>query len=308
MSYKEKERIKAEALRDELLHDSGMGVFKGKERAFVLQNPELNLQYRIRNKAIRYFKKYNIQWWGGSLTGHLLSSQVSCVNHLFFLRNEKVLALRFLQNLNPDFVDVCEIDAGYIGFEVTGNGNYLGEGTATRGANCTSIDAAMIGQLNNGKKVLVFIEWKYTELYAKECKADGDSGDTRKKRYNHLISNPDSPISIPSSKIDNLYYEPFYQIMRQTLLAWQMVKHNDYGVEDWMHYEVVPENNIELRYKVHSPDFLQSSVEDAWKSVLKVGEKYQMISPQKLLKPFIFDNESTELSRSIVNYLNKRYW
>jgi len=39
-------------------------------------------------------------------------------------------------------------------------------------------------------------------------------------------------------------------------------------------------------------------------SVLKQSRKYQIISPQKLLKPFLFDKKFG----SLMNYLNKRYW
>ena len=308
MSYKQKQEKKQIEIRDSLFHDPGFGEFRSKDRPFVLKKAELNLHAKIRRQAIDYFDKYEVEWWGGSLTGHLLSSQVSCLNHLFFLRNEKDLALRLLQGLNKDFVDVCEIDDGFIGFEAISKGSYLNEGkTLKRGANCTSIDAMMIGKTITGKKILVLIEWKYTELYSKECKADGSSGKTRKARYNDLICDAKSPINAPKN-LDNLYYEPFYQIMRQTLLAWQMVENKDYDADDWMHIEVVPENNIDLRYKVHSPDFEQSSVEDAWKNILKDGDKYQMISPQRMLKPFIFDSKSTALTRSVINYLIKRYW
>jgi len=49
---------------------------------------------------------------------------------------------------------------------------------------------------------------------------------------------------------------------------------------------------------------MQSGIEEAWKSQLKEPEKYNVITPQKLLKPLIFDNNY----RSLITYLNKRYW
>ena len=71
-----------------------------------------------------------------------------------------------------------------------------------------------------------------------------------------------------------------------------------------MHLDIIPENNLNLRYQVPAPDMLQSGIEEAWKSQLKEPNKYNVITPQKLLKPIIFEAKY----RSLVNYLNYRYW
>ena len=53
------------------------------ERDFVLLNGEKNIFKPIRKEVIEYFSKNKISWWGGSKpTGHVLSSQIACVNHL----------------------------------------------------------------------------------------------------------------------------------------------------------------------------------------------------------------------------------
>jgi hypothetical protein len=94
--------------------------------------------------------------------------------------------------------------------------------------------------------------------------------------------------------------------MRQTLLVWQMTKNkaNELKADDWLHLDIIPENNLNLRYQVPAPDMLQSGIEEAWKSQLKEPNKYNVITPQKLLKPIIFEAKY----RSLVNYLNYRYW
>ena len=94
--------------------------------------------------------------------------------------------------------------------------------------------------------------------------------------------------------------------MRQTLLAWQMTKNkaNELKADDWLHLDIIPENNLNLRYQVPAPDLMQSGIEEAWKSQLKEPEKYNVMTPQKLFKPFIFDSNY----RSLITYLNKRYW
>ena len=67
---------------------------------------------------------------------------------------------------------------------------------------------------------------------------------------------------------------------------------------------VIPENNLILRYQVPAPDMIQTAIEEAWKSQLKEPEKYNVMTPQQLLKPLIFDNNY----RTLITCLNKRYW
>ncbi len=312
MNYRETERQKVVKIRDGFFKDPGGGHYKNMPRPFVLINPENNLWKGIRKDAIEYFKNNKIVWWSGATqpSGHLLSSQVNCLNHLFFLRKDREAALMILKNINTDFVEACpDFESGYIGFEVVSKQSYLGEAPIgkeqTRGANCTSVDAMMTGFLKNGEKVQVLIEWKYTELYPKADKSKGSSGITRKNRYDLLIDDKDSPINRTVS-IDNLYYEPFYQLMRQTLLAWQMTKHKEaeLNADDWLHLDVIPENNLNLLYQVTAPDLEQTGLEEAWKSQLKDPDKYNIITPQRLLKPLIF----LPKYRPFIKYLNQRYW
>ena len=88
MTYRERERKKAISIRDSMFKDPGNGVFLGKKRDFVLNEPALNLWEGIREDAKEYFKRNKIPWWKGDQdepTGHLLSSQVACLNHLYYL-------------------------------------------------------------------------------------------------------------------------------------------------------------------------------------------------------------------------------
>lgn len=313
MRYIESERNKSERALKEILKKDGGGIYKGKPRPFVLKVPEFNLHKSVRKNAIAYFRENNIQWWSGNSepTGHLLSSQVACINHLFFLREDESASLKILQGINPGFTKVFrDFEGGFIGFEVVSRDSYLNEvdpGKAqTRGANCTSIDAMMTGQLD-GNKIQILIEWKYTESYPNSYKGDGKSGKTRKSRYNDLIADSASPF-LKNTNLDQLYFEPFYQLMRQTLLGWQMTskshRQNELKASDWLHLDLIPENNLELRYKVPAPKLPQGNLENAWKSVLKNPEKYMMISPQELLHPILFDRKHT----SMINHLNARYW
>jgi hypothetical protein len=306
MNYREDERQRAIQLRDELFRDPGDGFYKNIKRDFVLSKPDLNIWTGIREDAIDYYKKYKISWWdsGDEPTGHLLSSQIACLNHLYFLRQREDAATLILRNINHKIQKALIIDTGFVEFEKVGSKKLGGEKHLTRGANCTSIDALMLGEDIYGKRILFLIEWKYTETYSSESKLKGVSGERRLKAYKELLSADNCPIAIENH--EHLYYEPFYQLMRQTLLGCEMVKRNEYNASDWIHIHVIPDKNKELKSNVTSPRLKNNgnNIEEAWKSVLKEPDKYISIDPKKLLLP-ISDCPDT---KSLLLYLEKRYW
>ena len=142
-------------------------------------------------------------------------------------------------------------------FEFIGEKPYLGEKSFTRGSNCTSIDAVMYGQDNNKKKILFLIEWKYTEEYSIENKYILE----RSSIYDKLILSNNSPFKEIDPKV--LYYEPFYQMMRQTLLGCKLKENKDHKCDDYIHVHVIPDENIELRNKITSPGLRGSDISEA---------------------------------------------
>lgn len=64
-------------------------------------------------------------------TGHVLSSQVACLNHLFPLSRDGKAATLLLQGLRPDMVEALPVGIHacdmFVEFEVTGGGSYLNE-------------------------------------------------------------------------------------------------------------------------------------------------------------------------------------
>ena len=174
----------------------------------------------------KYFERNSIAWWMGDEknepTGHLLSSQVACINHLYFLRQRKDVATAILQNVSDKIEEAVRVDGGYIEFEVIGKENYLGEKSHTRGANSTSVDAIMVGAKKDGANILILIEWKYTEEYREENKYIPE----RYNIYDRFLQDTNCPIN--TTDPEALYYEPFYQLMRQTLLGWKMIREKEY--------------------------------------------------------------------------------
>ena len=301
MSYTTEERNRMESLIDSgFFNDPGQGLYYGKPRPFVLSNPCLNLWDGIREDAIEYFEHYSIPWHKGGErkpTGHLLSSQVACVNHLYYLRQRKDLADSVVRGLGSGMTEAAILDTGFVEFEVIGKGPYLKERSWSRGATSTSVDAVMLGMRENGERTLILIEWKYTESYSQSSLYIP----ARAKVYDHLIRDPDSPINVESPA--SLYYEPFYQLMRQTLLGWQMVQNRDYGATEFIHVHVIPEGNDKLKTSVPSPDLLGKDMSDAWRFVLKEPEKYVGISPSEFLAPVVKNKDC----KAYLYYLQQRY-
>ena len=129
--FQEQERIKQiNHIQNTTLFDNskGGGYFKGKIRDFVLSNSINNLFSPIREDVVHYFKENNITWWGGNgPTGHVLSSQIACLNHLFHIRNDKESVLAILNNIRNEFIEVLPIPSDraetYIAFEVVSGDN-----------------------------------------------------------------------------------------------------------------------------------------------------------------------------------------
>ena len=173
MSFLERERQRLIEERDRQFKDPGLGLFFGKPREFVLSEAAANLWEGIRADAIEYFARNSISWWkgdGNEPTGHMLSSQVACVNHLYLLRQSPDLANAVLRAIDPEDVEAEVVGDGYVEFEFIGARQYLAERAFTRGANCTSVDAFMIGLTAHGGRRAFLAEWKYTGWYPREDK------------------------------------------------------------------------------------------------------------------------------------------
>ena len=90
--------------------DPGDGKFDDIKYSFVLENSENNFYQPVVKHAREYFKNNNIAWWkGDEPTGHTLSSQIACLNHLFPIRNDREAVLSLLHSFTRDFTDVMPI-------------------------------------------------------------------------------------------------------------------------------------------------------------------------------------------------------
>lgn len=317
MNYKDKQYERQELLIEKgVVFDgvAGGGRFRGKPRSFVLEIAEVNLFTPIRGKVLNYFKDNRINWWRGNKpSGHTLSSQIACLNHLAPIMNDAAAVMAIINGIRNEFTEVlpinCDKDPAYITFEVVSREDHLNEKYSSRGANCTSVDALVMAKHKSGKIYLIPIEWKYTEFYptfdkSKEGKMKS-KGLERQRRYNQLIDDSTQLVSLVKYEESIYYQDPFYQLMRQTLWVEQVIKHSPtecLQADDYWHIHVIPTGNDRLlnhKYKVSG-----KGMEDTWRSMLKDQSKYSIVDPATLLAPLATMTDY----HTLVEYLKARYW
>ena len=315
--------------------ERGNGKFRGKCYPFVLQQRGgyTNLYEPIRLEALSYFRDNNIVWWAGSSpTGHLLSSQIACVNHLMPLRKDPKAVLALINGIRNQFKAVlplpCDADESYIAFEAVSKSDYLNEGRPTRGSNCTSVDALVYAVDKNNERWIIPIEWKYTESYD-DCNSGDKSnegitymveniqtkktkGAARLDRYTDLIKKSHQLRSVPEFALGTTYplqgsiyfFEPFYQLMRQTLWAEQMLDNKvteDVKADHYLHIHVVPSAANDLLEKKYRPA-KGKNMEETWRSSIVDQSKYMIIDPQDFMQPI------KKTHPELWSYLYKRYY
>lgn len=309
------------------------GIWRPK--ADLLINSKNNLYPQIADEAILYFALNSISFHhleGDSdvgfciPSGHTLSSQIACINHLYPLRYDKDAVLSIAKQINSEIVDVLQIESdkflpGFISFEVISEIDHLNETKGnqklTRGTMCTSVDAMIYAKLENDNKIIIPIEWKYTENYHEDGKTDKDysienrgkekegKGKERLQRYSDLITCSEQ-LSLKKNdyKSSVYFFEPFYQLMRQTLWAERMIANNKSETnkaEEFIHVHVVPEKNKELLKYVYPASM--KGMKETWESCLTDINKYKLVEPKNLLA-----NIDKTKYQTLINYLTTRYW
>lgn len=272
------------------------GIYKSKPYSFCLprEHAEENLFPAIRQSAPAYFSDQKIKWHDGQdgkPSNHLCSSQVCCVNFLFPFANQPRSLAEVLRPVFPAIREMLPMENGqYVAFEWIGLKNYLsekirrGEGR-TRGANFTSADAAVMFERTDGKQEIVLIEWKYTESCGGASLKTAKSGTDRTAIYRPLLDRDDCPIgkSLLPRSFDALFYEPFYQFMRQQLLAHEMEPAHELGADKVTVLHVAPARNTEFQ-RVTSPELqpLGDTAIGVWKRLVTPSDRFVSISTEQL--------------------------
>lgn len=238
----------------------------------------------------QYFKHHQITWH--KERGHLCSSQVACLNFLFPLGTQPDALADLLRATRapgmPTITGVLEIEPGsespYVAFEYIGPDDVplIGEQRPgrkrTRGANCTSADAAVLVETEGGHRELLLIEWKLTESYGRSPLRYSKSKTDRCAIYEGARSKY-GVLRSETPEFEAYFFDPTYQLLRQQLLAAALESHQVLGAERVRVLHISPEANREL-HRVTSPALRAhgDDVFDVWKGSLARPDRFIRVS------------------------------
>ncbi len=236
---------------------------------------------------------------------------MACVNFLLPLAGMDGALAAVLHAVDDDVKDIVPIEhkgnTSLVEFEWIGEERPLERVRRwKRGERVTSVDALMVAHTDIGRRVY-FLEWKYTESYS----PSNYKGNTRHyPAYSALYASESSSFN-GTAPMDELLYEPFYQLMRQRLLADRMVNDGELGVSDAKVIAVVPEGNIAYRERITSTPLAQrfpnlNTVSDVFRATLKrPDESYAIVCPSTLVAAV--ERECGDAAEDWVAYQRKRY-
>jgi hypothetical protein len=279
-----------------------------------------------------YFDESGITFHTESL--NLKSSQVCCINLLFPLKKDISKATAVFKLLFPNLQNISKIE-----FEYTGDDNEyreLGEPeSGKRGQNRTSIDAAVFWKDKSNIEHISFIEWKYTEPGFGGCSAFNDTdkdevklkclnqrvlespeeyclvttgSPLRNRTYWKLMEKAGIDINLFTSKEGCPFRGPFYQLMRQYLLAYLVTKNKPEAKVEVV--SMAFENNASI-HKI--PRYLKDlaatqntkDIITLWNSIIKPPSlPLGYITVEKFVKAV---DDSGAYDESWRNYIKERY-
>jgi hypothetical protein len=294
------------------------GFYKTKGRTFCLPTnyAEENLYPAIREPALEFFAKNKIKWHDGTdekPSNHLCSSQVCCVNFLFPFADQPTALAELLRPIFPEIKKMLPVeDDNYVSFEWIGEQNYLGEKNSpnnkrTRGANFTSADAILMFENNGLEKHIVLIEWKYTESYFRSPLHISKSGTDRTAIYRSLFDAPNAPINKELIRdFGDLFYEPFYQLMRQQFLAHEMEKFHELSADIVSLMHISPDHNLDFK-RITSERLrpLGNTATDAWNRLVEPYGRFMSVPTEVLFSEL--NPQRFPTLADWTDYINSRY-
>jgi len=262
-----------------------------------------NLFPDVRDGAIELFTELDIPWHdsaGGGPSNHLRDSQVQCVNALFqMVSDPERIKLAFCTVV--DIAEVLQIEDGrFLTFEYIGPTDYFGEGVRDgkevgrrRGTYCTSVDAAFLFKTSTGTTELALVEWKYTESYLTALDRNSDSDAIRIGRYAADLAAADGPVRNDVLPIELLLDEPFYQLMRQQLLANRLEQAGAHGADVVRVVHVLPPENTGYQDSLVRAEHRTagSSVDEVWTKLQRTPDRFRHVDPAVFLNPAVTSDE-----------------
>lgn len=271
-----------------------------------------NLNPEIRDLAARYFSDNAIAWHQHA--AHGLSSQACCLNFLMPLATRPDTLAKLVQSvLGGDLPEMLKVEDGpegrpwFVGFEWIGRKDYLNEwprtGSPKRGANVTSADAVLRFR-QAGRIQTLLVEWKYTESYGAppEPKREAE----RLRRYQGIAFAPFGPVRGDAGiKLTDLFWEPFYQLFRQQMLASRMEAAREDDARRVRVLHIAPAGNRRLpRVTSAALRPLGDNAFKVYRSLLNDLEDFISRSTESLFSPLIADAADDD---GWAKYLRDRY-
>jgi hypothetical protein len=251
---------------------------------------------------------------------HLCCSQSFCINTLFYFINKPIELNSFLKKIGYDSIEVLpfyldepfdEKNPHYICFEWIGEDNYLKEkiikgSKRTRGKYFTSADFAIRYKNSSDRMCVILGEWKYTEDNKKESlRYSEKQTDRYLDIYKSSLEEFKEQFNLYDGvKNEDLFYDPFDQLMRLSLLAMHMEKRHEMEAQHASILLISPNINGEYNKVFYSPQLmgLQKGVPQIWSDFIG-NNKFKHIYTEDLfnsINAIIPQNDWT-------NYLNLRY-
>jgi hypothetical protein len=316
--FRDQEKKRLASLKSRLFSPEACspGIYKDQPRDFALGNGRAseNLWEGIRTEALDYFTERRISWHDGieeetdsvsrrGPSNHLCCSQSNCVNVWYPYVRKPQLLLSVLRGIGYDAVEVLPVtldqplangELPFVGFEWIGARNYLGEGpggrptpegSRARGKNATSADMIVRFRDSGGHVQIVLGEWKYTEEYASgKSKQVSERGTDRLRTYAPLLQASDCQIRGEGLQAEDLFYDPFDQLMRLQLLASAMEREHEMEADVVSTLHMAPAANEALMRRITSPALRShgSNIHEVWTALVPNG-RFRGIYTEELL-------------------------
>lgn len=328
VTFRDREKRRLGLLKRRLFSERACrnGVYREARREFCLHEDfgAENLEGGIRDTALEYFEDRAIPWHDGTGSGpsnHLCCSQSCCVNFWFpFVQAPDQLGAVLL-GLGYDVEEMLAIDGEcplrngsrpFVAFEWIGKRNYLGElrrgevapdDGRTRGASFTSLDFCFRFRRSDGRTQIVAGEWKYTERYSGADLRYSRSNTDRLAIYREHLTKSDCQIS-GDTPFQSLFFDPFYQLMRQQLLCTAMERCREMEADVVTLLHVAPRANRELMRRITSAalERVGSDIHAIWDALTRRG-RFKGAATEDVL-PLVCANAPTTRTRK---YLELRY-
>lgn len=136
------------------------------------------------------------------------------------------------------------------------------------------------------------MEWKYTESYALR-RPDPAKDLVRHGRYGAAWSAPDSPVRSDLLPFELILDEPFYQLVRQQLLAHELEKARAHDADRVRVLHVLAPGNHAYQASLVRPEHraLGSSVSEVWQRLVGECDRFMTVDPAVFLDPEITSEE-----------------